>query len=181
MINFKRLVTAQDYYEKLGYKNIDVPWEVESKIEKITKPVGLKSYKLNKGRLIASGEQGFLQLMKDGKLPNGMYQCTTPCFRDEVVDDLHKPYFMKVELIKVGPIETFLNLVRVIQHPLDFFSQYVKCKVIATGDLTMDIVTEKNEIELGSYGIRKHKLVGEWIYGTGLAEPRLTYVLENMG
>jgi len=30
--------------------------------------------------------------------------------------------------------------------------------------------------ELGSYGIRKHKNLFHWVYGTGCAEPRLSLI-----
>jgi len=178
MISYERLVEAKKHYSECGYKYIEVPWEVEHKVEKITKPKNLKSYKLNSGRLVASGEQGFLQLMKDGTLPTGSFQCITPCFRDEVVDAIHAPYFMKLELIKtINPSRLTLN--NIIEDAQKFFSRYVECKVVETGDFMYDIVSEKTNIELGSYGLRQHNLVGNWVYGTGLAEPRLSYVIEN--
>lgn len=34
-------------------------------------------------------------------------------------------------------------------------------------------------IELGSYGIREHKYL-KWVYGTGLAEPRFSNVLQTI-
>ena len=40
-------------------------------------------------------------------------------------------------------------------------------------------------IEVGSYGIRHHELVGHWAFGTGLAEPRYSQAMgkynEQMG
>jgi len=35
-----------------------------------------------------------------------------------------------------------------------------------------------NDNELGSYGIRKHMNMS-WIYGTGCAEPRLSFTVKN--
>ncbi len=50
---------------------------------------------------MGSAEQGFVQLMLDGKLPLGSHMAAGPCFRDDEVDDLHQKTFFKVELIIV--------------------------------------------------------------------------------
>ena len=61
---------------------------------------------------------------------------------------------------------TYLNDVAVVPtQPID------KTLVAETG---YDVVS--NEIELGSYGLRQHPLIGSWVYATGCAEPRLSIV-----
>lgn len=181
MINYERLVHAQMHYRSFGFESIEVPWEVEPEVEAITKPKGLISYPLNDGVLVASGEQGFLQLMKDKKLNAGAYQTITPCFRDEAVKDTyHHPYFMKLELI-YAHCDSYINLSQMVEYAWRFFYGHIRCKIVSTGDNMYDIITCDKGIELGSYGIRNHPLVGSWVYGTGLAEPRLSNTIENMG
>jgi hypothetical protein len=183
------LVEAKAYYASLGYTYIEVPWEVEEKVSKITKPPERKEYQLNSGVLVASGEQSFLQLLKDKNLEPGSYQCITPCFREEpVIDEIHKPYFMKLELINTDfPFKPTLD--KMIQDAYNFFSKRIECKIIRTEsanhheDHQYDIVTADKEIELGSYGMRwNHEHIGKmWLYGTGLAEPRFSDTIKNMG
>lgn len=181
MINYQRLVEAQNFYKEYGFVPLEVPWEVDADVEAITKPTGLKSYPLNDGVLVASGEQGFLQLMKEKKLEPGSYQTITPCFRDEVYKDVyHLPYFMKLELI-LAHNDSYIDLTHVVEVAWRFFTKHIRCKIVNMGNQSFDIVSFEKGIELGSYGIRNHPLVGSWIYGTGLAEPRLTCTIENMG
>ena len=98
---------AKNYYELNGYENIESPWMVDEEISNITKPKDKRNFFVSpdggKGDkvLVASGEQSFLQLIKDGLLKlRKKYQTTTPCFRDESeTTDLTKTYFMKMELI----------------------------------------------------------------------------------
>jgi len=129
------------FYERAGYHPLDVPWCVSDEAMNITRPVWagtVNAAYIAGGKQqcpVASAEQSFLQLQLDslaasGSLNTGTYVAITPCFRNEpVIDELHQPYFMN--------------------------------------------------IELGSYGIRKHPKVGTWVYGTGCAEPRLSYAIEQ--
>jgi hypothetical protein len=61
---------------------------------------------------------------------------------------------------------------------LSFFQTQVPdqnlLKIVTTSD-GYDI--EYNGVEIGSYGIRKTSFL-EWIYGTGLAEPRFSRSLK---
>jgi hypothetical protein len=57
-----------------------------------------------------------------------------------------------------------------------FLSNYLDVKVVKLEDYLYDIVEAKTGIELGSYGIREHDNL-KWVFGTGLAEPRLSKVL----
>src|SRR4051812_16678582 len=103
MIDYGLIAAALDYYKFCGFKEIDVPWTVSREITEMTKPVACKAFKTDLGDLVGSGEQGFMQMMKDGKLRDGRYVCCTPCFRDEInLNKFKKNYFLKVELICVG-------------------------------------------------------------------------------
>lgn len=90
---------------------------------------------------------------------------------------------MKNELIITDDV-TEENLKKVINDAKEFFSKYINVKVECILDtynklspMTYDIVTEDGEIELGSYGIRTCGFL-KWIYGTGVAEPRLSKAIE---
>ena len=114
--------------------------------------------------------------MLDNKLKKGKYQAITPCFRDEPKhDNLHKPYFMKLELIDADANSKSLS--NMIAHSLNFFRIYLDCFDTRIDKLSIDIIDSKHGIELGSYGIRTNRACGPWVFGTGVAEPRLSYVL----
>ena len=181
MIDYSLLADASLLYEKAGFSKIEAPWLVPDDVMAITASPGATMFPLlDEGLLVASGEQSLLSLWSRGKLPTGRWQCTTPCFRDDDLDDLHRRYFMKLELIDTEPSDQKLN--DTICYCLEFFRRHVECTVVPTdpthpSDLegtTFDIVTVESDIELGSYGIRRSD-IGAWIYATGCAEPRLSY------
>lgn len=194
---YERCLKAVEFYTENGFTFRDVPWAVSGQALSITKPPRLlldecPHYK--GGYLVASAEQSFLEQQMEhrghyGDRDLGRYVAITPCFRNELdFDDLHRPYFLKVELIDwryTGP----KDLHEMIQLAEGFFSSYsLRVDVIETdlddplrvaGTRTFDIVTRRGRVELGSYGIRFHNNVGHWLYGTGVAEPRLTYAIEK--
>ena len=174
MINYLNLHNSIEYYESKGYKRIESPWTVTPQISAITKPKDCIDYELkhNKKVLVASGEQSFLYLYLKGFLPKGRFQTITLCFRDELFDDLHTKYFMKNELIITDIVNKY-NLLEMINSCYDFFETLLgsKTEVIETS-IGSDIYYDN--IELGSYGIRECGFL-KWIYGTGCAEPRLSY------
>lgn len=178
-INYRRFVEALDHYEKLGYMYTDVDWTVYEDISVFTKPTNYKDFFIDEKVLVASGEQSFLQKIDDNKLPlKGRYCCITPCFRDDVKDSLHGNYFMKLELIETKDVNGVM-LHSMINDAFNFFKNYINCKIVKNEDNSFDIlgIVKNKEFELGSYGIRKFKDL-EFIYGTGLAEPRLGKLLE---
>lgn len=176
-INWQRLISALTFYKSHGYKYIDLDWSVNSEISEITKPVDKKDFFINGKALVASGEQSFLQMIKDGDLPNGKYCGITPCFRDEhVLDELHQQYFMKVELIDTLQVNNN-SLMKILEICKEFFEKYIPVEIIKIDKNSYDIIDCKNKIELGSYGLRRYENM-EWLYITGLAEPRLSRVLK---
>jgi hypothetical protein len=193
--HYKHLVEAIRYYEQCGFKWLDVPWAVSELAIYMTRPtwiVGDPPYYVSGGEdlfPVASAEQSFLQMQLDavakGERMTGSYVTMTPCFRNEpVIDELHQPYFMKVELISWDKT-TREDMDKMIAGARLFFerSLWVDCVHNADPDplgiVAYDLVTTHTGIELGSYGIREHPKVGRWVYGTGLAEPRFSYALEK--
>lgn len=181
MIDHAKISAAEEFYESEGFEKIDVPWVIGREAYCATFPDHVLPFFTLGGFLPASGEQSFIQLMIDGQLPEGKYQCTTPCFRDEPkYDKLHLPYFYKVELIEVTtqPISwiPLAELARV------FFYRYCETEIAYGKVLPFqenDVVEKSTQIELGSYGRRYYKNL-MWNYGTGLAEPRLSQVLAKI-
>jgi hypothetical protein len=193
---YSRLLQAIGFYAKHGYVWKDVDWAVRGEALSVTSPKRLAlnecpSYK--GGYIIASAEQSFIEDQQQRVKQHGLgirdtnrYVTITPCFRDEeVYDDVHRPYFMKVELIDWGHTSgAYLH--EMINLAEEFFSEYLTVDVIENNEPdplfngpAFDIVSRRGRVELGSYGIRKHDSTGPWIYGTGCAEPRLSYAIEQ--
>ena len=111
--------------------------------------------------------------MLEGKLQYGKYVAASPCFRDEVkCDEIHFPYFFKVELISINSKSPEWDMDQCIDHAQDFFTANCndKIEIVKTKD-GFDL--NLNNIEIGSYGIRSYEGF-QWVYGTGLAEPRFS-------
>lgn len=179
MINLKLIDNAIGFYQEHGFKRIETPWLVPDEINKITQPNFVKSYHIPNfdKSLVGSGEQSFLYLLSKHQLPTGKYQTLTPCFRDEIEDLTHFTQFMKLELIDTQDTSE-PNLLNIISYAETFFNSVLnkKTEIIKT-DIGYDIMF--NNIELGSYGIRKHEYLS-WIYATGIAEPRLSNLIKSL-
>ncbi len=180
-MNYDHLTEALSLYQTLGYSYIqNAPWYVGREAYYATRPdnaQGDVTVEPHGKYLVASGEQSFLQMMFDGHTI-GQAVCITPCFRLEEYDDLHQPNFMKVELIETRYVCS-KNVLRMIRHAQEFFERYLNTKVVPMGPDMYDIIDETTGIELGSYGIRGYG-VHHWIYGTGCAEPRLSYAYNQV-
>jgi hypothetical protein len=180
MIDYQNIADSIKYYSERGFQRIESPWTVTKQISEITKPVEAKEFNLDNGKvLVASAEQSFLYLYLKGFLPKGQFQSCTPCFRNEHFDNLHTKYFIKNELIKTDEISE-KKLQDVVDIAWHFFSKKLNTtslETILTGDDSYDI-TYKG-IELGSYGIRSCEFL-DWVYGTACAEPRLSYILNQI-
>lgn len=179
---WQNLARMGEHYTRLGFQDLPQPWVASHRAIHATLPTGAASTTLNDGQiLVGSAEQAFIDCMLAGRMRPGRWQATTPCFRREpVFDALHHPYFMKLELIDYMPesAEAALeSMVRQVSCALD--------NLLPIGGVA--IQTEKTEIgwdltlrgqEIGSYGIREHA-GHQWVYGTGIAEPRFTTLLEG--
>lgn len=176
MIDYGIINDSIKYYEDLGFARVETPWLVSDKIEKITRPQGAIAFEVkhNGKCLVASGEQSFLYQYVKGFLPLGQYQTVTPCFRYEEFDFLHSKYFIKNELIKTDVVNEE-ELDKMVDLALKFYQRYISNAYVIKTNIGYDI--EVGGYELGSYGIRKCEFLN-WIYGTGVAEPRLTKLRE---
>ena len=182
LIDYKILAHSQEFYESKGYKAIESPWTVTKGVSDITRPDFVKDEFFIESKnkvVVASGEQSFLYLYLKGFLPKGKFQTITPCFRDDAFDFLHTKYFMKNELIITDEVNDD-NLQKIIKDAIEFFSLYLPKKDISTWSSSpdnTDILFHYNKefFELGSYGMRTCKFLN-WIYGTGVAEPRFSRV-----
>lgn len=179
MIDYGRLDRSVKFYDEFGFKRIESPWTVTKAVSGITKPKDKIDWEIN-GKdkvLVASGEQSFLYLYLKGFLPKGKYQTITPCFREEVFDETHTKYFIKNELIITDNVNRD-ELVKVVDTCKKFFEKELNRKVdIINTEEGFDL--EVDEIEIGSYGIRSCGYL-DWIYATGLAEPRMTFVKNKL-
>lgn len=172
-LDWRMLADAQDYYEALGFTPTEVPWVVDDEAYNLTKPSEALPYRTLGGTLVASAEQSFYQLLLQGyKL--GKAQAITPCFRDEVHDTTHSPYFIKLELIQAADAD-LASLHEMVDQAAHFFSRYTEVAKEVTAE-GIDLIATETSMELGSYGFR---CVGDhaWIYGTGLALPRFTQAI----
>ena len=180
LISYTRIGLAQAYYKALGYLNIETPWLVSPQAITATLPPDARLVQSNFGCLVGSGEQGFIQLMLDKKLEPGRYQTTTPCFRDEKEQtELTRPYFVKTELIWYMPsVEVRLAYETVLNNALNCFFEISDAEAFNAVQTNEGFDIVFNGIELGSYGVRKME-DHVWVFGTGLAEPRFSQVVQR--
>lgn len=176
MIDYNIISKSVAYYEGRGFNRIETPWYVTQTVADITTPKTLRhfSIKENGKVLVGSGEQSFLYMLITGQLSPGRYQTITPCFRNDEVDLWHNKYFLKNELIETNVTESKLEIV--VSHALIFFRKYLPDAHFVKTPEGFDIMW--NNYELGSYGIRKYEYI-QWIYGTGVAEPRLSNAIKS--
>ena len=181
MIDFSLLAKSQEYYTQHGFPRVESPWTVTEEIIQITLPKNVKPLKLihEDGKcLVGSGEQSFLYLFLKGFLPKGKYQTTTPCFRNDNFNFTHTKYFIKNELIITDEVNSS-SLDSIVDISFRFFNMFFKNVQLKITPEGCDINTRINDTiyELGSYGIRQCEFL-TWIYGTGLAEPRTSSLIQ---
>lgn len=176
-VSMTRVLDAINYYTELGYKLVDVPQCVSFEVSQHTKPEGVPEL-FHRGMdvYVASAEQSFIQMQRDGNLPNGKYMAVTPCYRQEgCLDDTHYSMFLKLELIVVGEKQSY----NVMYDALGFLKPLTPHEtyfmVTDEGEDTYDIMCD--DVELGSYGVRYMLDGAPYTYGTGLAEPRMSAVV----
>lgn len=176
-LNYRIIADAQDHYAALNYQETAIPWVITEEAYLATLPPEVKRFASLGGYLPGSAEQSFIHLLLDGENP-GRAQATSPCFRDEDHDEIHSPYFFKLELFDNRLPATEEGVLLVLNDAKAFFERYLPVKVIPEGELAWDIVAAHNGLELGSYGVRNFRDFS-WIYGTGVALPRLEQAVES--
>lgn len=181
------LVNTIQFWERDGFRYVEVPWLVSK--EAIEHTFKGQANPIFQGRYpVGSGEQSFLQMQMEGKLEPGKYITMTPCFREEThLSDITQPHFMKVELYVTLDIthnsaphhKIAWFLARDAIYQMEKLIQFTKCEknfeVLKT-DEGYDAMF--NGVEVGSYGIREHN-GHQWLYGTGLAEPRFSTLVRK--
>lgn len=177
------------WQEEVGFAFVDLPWIVPAVYSDATRPAHCRDIQTPHGSFVASGEQSFLQLSCEGRLPAGMpgYIGWTPCLRDEqVLDEQHQHGFMKAEwFVPLAAGDTGLDcLTTLLSQQVALF--YVLAREAdgpenlwmrrdwSQGEGQVDILL--SDIEIGSYGVRE-ALGQRYIYGTALALPRFITAL----
>lgn len=184
IIDYEMLSIAVKHFRALNYTQIEVPWLIDPAVDSLTRPADKRPFYVHTldKNLCASGEQGFLNVVD--QLPFDLpFFTVTPCFRDDVVDELHVKQFMKLELGAKSSQnnEHFMKLFMLDASNLYYYYfpqlDLERVKTDAGIDINAVIVADV-KIELGSYGLRTLK-DGWWVYGTGLALPRASQVLSH--
>ena len=177
LISTQKLYDAITYYKNLGFEMIDVPLLVDLDVSNHTKPRGVPELYHDNGKVyIASAEQSFLQLHKEGKLGDGMFMAVTPCYRHErFVSETHYLMFMKLELIVMGvPFPHSGEVLEDIVDSARTFFLSCGCDVNRWDDGKVIDLADSNGVELGSYGERQTLDGTNYIFGTGCAFPRIS-------
>jgi len=171
IVDSLKILNAMQWYQLLGYEPVSVPMLVDEMVSDFTKPESREDLKHNGLCYVASAEQSFFQRIINNDIGDGRYQAITPCYRDEpVLDEYHFRIFLKIELFVIGSYE----YKSVKKDAEGFFRQFTEKLTTVKTESGLDL--EINGFEVGSYGTRVFK--GKNIcYGTGIAEPRLTYAL----
>lgn len=178
---------AIKHYSKYGYKEIEyVPIFVDKEIINITIPSNLEAFKVSNNKyLVGSAEQSILDIIiRNNYFGKNKLMAFSPCFRDEPTDYLHQKVFYKLELFSLlsnnpSKREINKNIESTLNSAQRFFKKFsLDTKIVKLDKYKYDIVDCKNNIELGSYGYNYFSQYNiHWVYGTGLAEPRLSTVL----
>lgn len=184
-ISLEVITDAISWWGCWGFKSKRVPALVSAQAMQHTCPPGSKDGRLyGKGfdSVVASAEQSFLQLEKDGELKPGKWMALTPCYRDEpILDETHLPVFLKLELINLAPEEHFFldyTAKDVAKKMVEFFSEfYGMDTALVETHIGWDVMY--GDLELGSFGVRRTLTGKSYIYGTGLAEPRASIALQR--
>lgn len=188
MIDYNLLTKAINYFNKKNFKQIEVPWAVSSEAINATFNTD-DSFKSNDKYLIGSAEQGVLELIIQNKINSNQIMSVSPCFRNEIEDYLHQKQFIKLELIflyngvlnKDNAVYYFFKrtVIDFLTEELKIPKKFIKMQTINESNSLFSEDILINDIEYGSYGIRKFREY-YYIYGTGIALPRASKILKNL-
>lgn len=182
-IDLSLLDKAVQFYKDIGCLPAEVPYLVDSDIMAFTCPPGVVDRRLTHSdgkQYVASAEQSFLQMEKEGKLEGfrGALMALTPCYRDEaILDDVHFNIFLKLEIFDYGAEADEEVLFWAIRMKR-FFDQFSVTTHITKTEIGLDVISEGG-LELGSFGCRVSPRGVKYIYATGLAEPRASIAIRE--
>lgn len=176
-IDWSLLGRAVEYFGDLGFEYVDTPWMVDADIAAITCPSEryFDRVETNGKILVASAEQGFLQMELEGNLSGVNYISVGPCFRiqdaHENPDGFHQETFAKAELyVRCKSIEQATEIGKELAIKARNFLT-LDAEIVKQSKTSWDL--ELNGIEIGSYGGRAYNDIC-WAYGTAVALPRYT-------
>lgn len=175
-IAWKYIAQAIEFYENEGFEYVEVPWIVGPEAVTVTLPEGHKAYETTGGSLVGSAEQSFLAMALEGRLEPGQYVAASPCFRDDTPDELHQNTFFKVELVRICRRDQNIGdyaVRKMARTAKGFFVGMPNGWSANVVETEQGLDIELNGIEIGSYGHREYG-DWQWVYGTGLAEPRFS-------
>lgn len=185
-----RLQSVLTAWQARGASFVPLPWTVPPEFLEKTRPPHKSSddFMLGTEGLVASGEQAFLWLDAEDRLPStvaGVYIGWTPCFREEpVYDALHQRAFIKAELYAPlrwdGDPDVLLQVLRDTCRS-DFAQLCPRTASLLAQTLQPDGSwdIELGGVEVGSYGLRQRPNGRLYAYGTALAEPRWSVARER--
>lgn len=177
---------AMEHYKEEGCYYATVPYLVDPDIMAFTCPPGVIDKRLTHydgKQYVASAEQSFLQMEKEGRLGSDQppMMALTPCYRDEsVLDDVHLNIFLKLEIFHYNPQALpGVNWAYFWAESMQSFfaDEGVWTHIVAT-EVGYDVLT-KSDLELGSFGYRTSPKGVQYVYATGLAEPRASIAIEE--
>lgn len=182
-INLDLITSAISWWEEIDFSTCNsVPYLVDPDIMAFTCPPGVIDKRMthsNGKQYVASAEQSFLQMEKDGNIPytnNKKYLALTPCYRDEaVLDESHYNIFLKLELFVYHVVlEEEVDYLLACELQSFFNTHGMQTEIVRT-DIGWDV--EYKGLELGSFGYRESPKGVLYVYGTGLAEPRASIAM----
>lgn len=180
-MNVAVIAQAIDYYGRFA-EMLEVPYLVDADILAYTLPEGKEDRPLghpNGKFYVASAEQSFLQMEKDGFefSTDHPYMALTPCYRtEEELDDVHFNIFLKLEIIEFYPGASIKEYAETMRY---FFWTYYKVQTqIIETDIGLD-VEDMYGLELGSFGTRLSPQGHPYIYATAIAEPRASMAINR--
>lgn len=174
---------ATQWYMDKGCLLTSVPYLVDPDIMDSTCPEGVidKRFTHVEGKqYVASAEQSFLQMEKDGKftIDQSPMIALTPCYRDEaILDETHLNIFLKLEIFEYNPESVSADYFWANEMRNFLWENGLNTQIKPT-DLGFDVL-DRFGLELGSFGYRVSPKGVKYVYGTGLAEPRASLAISK--
>ena len=184
---YQLAVRAVQHYQSLGYNYVEVPWIVSEYANRATLPDdgNIGRFVGTDKCFIGSAEQGIIELFTDytydkdsvSKFMNRLLVSMSPCVRLNDTNTVYnKETFLKVELSYITDDDkSAKEVLGIIKKDAINFFKMISGNRVYYEDGDINIVSNENSVELGSYGTRSIRGL-YYVYGTGLALPRATMI-----